>query len=86
VQLACRPEAPYLVSEGIAGSRLKASVTFVRDVVLVRDSHLQTEIGPMLVEYARGETERSFTVGQETIVTLPVEALHVFPRNERAAA
>ncbi|WP_323786466.1 ABC transporter ATP-binding protein [Thalassovita sp.] len=86
VQIACRPETPYLDSDGIAGSRLKASVTFVRDVGPVRDIHLQTEIGPMIVEYARGETERSFTVGQETIVTLPVEGLHVFPRNERAAA
>ncbi|MYM56308.1 ABC transporter ATP-binding protein [Thalassovita mangrovi] len=86
VKIACRPETPYLDTEGVAGSRLKAKVTFVRDVGPVRDIHLETEIGPMVVEYARGETDRSFSIGQDTTVTLPVEGLHVFPRTGQEAA
>ena len=86
VKIACRPETPYLDADGVAGSRLAAKVTFVRDVGPVRDIHLDTEIGPMIVEYARGETERAFTVGQDMVVTLPVEGLHVFPRTEQEAA
>ena len=86
VRIACRPETPYLDAEGVAGSRIDAKVTFVRDVGPVRDIHLDTAIGPMIVEYARGETERAFKVGQETVVTLPPEGLHVFPRDGKAAA
>ncbi len=85
VRLACRPETPYLDADEAAGCRLPARVTFVRDVGPVRDIHLATEIGPMVVEYARGETDRPFVVGQETVVTLPPEGLHVFPAESAAA-
>ena len=85
VQIACRPESPYLDTDTVSGSRIAAKVTFVRDVGPVRDIHLETAIGPMIVEYARGETQRDFVVGEETTVTLTPEGIHVFPRVEAAS-
>jgi putative spermidine/putrescine transport system ATP-binding protein len=85
VRIACRPETPYLDTDDAAGSRVTAKVTFVRDVGPVRDIYIDTQIGPMVVEYARGETERVFKVGQQTVVTLPAGGLHVFPRTQMAA-
>lgn len=85
VRIACRPEAPYLDNDDVAGSRLRARVTFVRDVGPVRDIHLDTEIGPMVVEYARGENQQAYTVGQDAVVTLPASGLHVFPNLPLAA-
>jgi putative spermidine/putrescine transport system ATP-binding protein len=86
VSVACRPEVAALDSSDFQGTTLKAKVTFVRDVGPARDIHLDTEIGRIIVESARGETDRPFAVGQETQVTLPAESLHVFPRVEREAA
>lgn len=86
VQVAFRPEMPHLDAAEAPGTRLAAKVTFVRDVGPVRDIHLETEIGPMVVEYARGETDRSFAVGQEASVTLPPERMLAFPRPGQAAA
>ena len=85
VRVACRPETPWIDSDDAPGSRLAAKITFVRDVGPVRDIYLETEIGPMVVEYARGESDRAFAVGQQARVTLPPEGLHVFPRAEGAA-
>jgi len=86
VRVACRPESPYLDTEGVEGSQIKATVTFVRDVGPVRDIHLDTEIGPMVVEYARGESETPYEIGQAATVTLPPSALHVFPRDDKDVA
>ncbi|MCV3271882.1 ABC transporter ATP-binding protein [Roseobacter sinensis] len=86
VSLACRPEVACLIDCTSPGTSLPAKVTFVRDVGPARDIHLETEIGRIIVEYARGETDQPFAVGQETTVTLPASGLHVFPRAERAAA
>ncbi len=86
VCVALRPESPYLDTAEVEGTQLSATVTFVRDVGPVRDIHLDTEIGPMVVECSRGETGRDFVVGQRTQVTLPAAALHVFPREQRRAA
>lgn len=84
VRIACRPETPYLDNDEAHGNRITAKVTFVRDVGPARDIYLDTEIGPMIVEYARGEGQRGYTVGQHTVVTLPMNGLHVFadPRTE----
>jgi putative spermidine/putrescine transport system ATP-binding protein len=85
VRIACRPETPYLDSADTTGSQIKAKVTFVRDVGPARDIHLETEIGPMIVEYARGENQQDYVVGQETLVTLPPDGLHVFAKPGWAA-
>ncbi len=85
VRIACRPEVPSLGRKDIAGSQLNATVTFVRDVGPARDIHLKTDIGPMVVEYARGEEQQDFQVGQDTIVTLPLDGLHVFPEPRQDA-
>jgi len=86
VRIACRPEKPYLDSADAEGTRLQARITFVRDVGPVRDIHLETDIGPMVVEYALGETDRAFRLGDTTQVTLPPAALHVFPEPPEGAA
>lgn len=86
VRVACRPEVACVVDRTSPGTALPATVTFVRDVGPARDIHLETEIGRIIVEYARGETDQAFTVGQKTEVRLPASGLHVFPRPERAAA
>lgn len=82
VRIACRPEIPCLDREDVEGSRLNATVTFVRDLGPARDIHLKTAIGPMIVEYAQGEDQQQYRVGQETVVTLPAEGLHVFPEEK----
>ncbi len=86
VSVACRPEVACLDTDEFPGTTLMAKVTFVRDVGPARDIHLDTEIGRVIVEYARGESDRPFAVGQETRVTLPAQSLHVFPRIEQEAA
>ncbi|MGV6847383.1 MAG: ABC transporter ATP-binding protein [Marinibacterium sp.] len=85
VRIACRPEVPYLDSDNALGSRLGAKVTFIRDVGPARDVYLDTEIGPMIVEYARGENPQTYRVGQTATVTLPPDGLHVFPTPKQAA-
>jgi putative spermidine/putrescine transport system ATP-binding protein len=86
VQLACRPEKPCFFVPPETGSALPSTITFVRDLGPVRDIYLQTDIGPMIVEYARGESDHTFAVGQEIDVVLPADGLHLFPRNEKAVA
>jgi putative spermidine/putrescine transport system ATP-binding protein len=85
VRIACRPETPYLENDEAEGSTLGAKVTFVRDVGPVRDIHLETEIGKIVVEYARGENQRDYAIGQTTTVTLPSDGLHVFPAPDKVA-
>ena len=80
VILACRPEKIDLEDKSGPANRLPATVTFVRDLGPVRDIHLDTAIGKVVVEYALGETQRPFRVGDTVTMTLPPDALHVFPR------
>ncbi|QHQ36941.1 ABC transporter ATP-binding protein [Algicella marina] len=84
VRVACRPEKACLDESDSATNRLPARITFVRDLGPVRDIHLETDIGPIIVEYAIGESARPFAVGDSIDLILPPEALQVFP--EEAAA
>ncbi|MDQ2093631.1 ABC transporter ATP-binding protein [Rhodalgimonas zhirmunskyi] len=84
VRVAIRPEGPALDTPDMKGTRIPAKITFLRDLGPVRDIHLDTAIGPMIVEYATGETDRAFAVGSATDVTLPPGALHIFPRENTA--
>lgn len=86
VSIACRPETACIEDETVDGTRMTATITFVRDLGPARDIHLDTPIGRMVVEYARGETERAYRVGDKVTLTVPVDGLHVFPREARAAA
>jgi len=85
VRLAFRPEKIDLDDAGTE-NRLPATVTFIRDVGPVRDIHLDTALGKVVVEYALGESQRPFAVGETVTLTLPPDALHVFPRTEALAA
>lgn len=85
VQVAIRPERACIDSEP-GPNRFSASVTFVRDLGPVREYHLQTELGTMIVEYAAGENADVLSVGQKTEVRLPPDALHVFPHQTKQAA
>ncbi|WP_428927027.1 ABC transporter ATP-binding protein [Marinibacterium sp. SX1] len=78
VRIAIRPEMAAL-DAAQADNVLPARVTFVRDLGPVRDIHLDTAIGPMIVEYALGEDAPAYAVGQQVPVRLPPDALHVFP-------
>jgi len=86
VRLACRPEAIDLEDKSGPDNRLPATVTFVRDLGPVRDIHLDCALGKMLVEYALGESRRAFRIGDSVTLTLPPEALRVFPRPMPAEA
>jgi putative spermidine/putrescine transport system ATP-binding protein len=88
VRLAVRPEKADLADTTDSSNRLPARVTFVRDVGPVRDIHLETPIGRMVVAYALSELDQPFHIGDDLHVTLPAGAIHVFPRpaDEQAAA
>ena len=85
VRIAIRPEMAAL-DQAQPENILKATVTFVRDLGPVRDIHLETALGPMIVEYALGEEAPAFAVGDSVPVRLPPEALHIFPGTEQAMA
>lgn len=78
VRLAIRPERVCLDEEP-GPNRLDAKVTFVRDLGPIKEYHLETEIGRIVVEYAAGETVKSLGVGDTTKVRLPPDALQAFP-------
>ncbi|MEM9431066.1 MAG: ABC transporter ATP-binding protein [Pseudomonadota bacterium] len=85
VRVAIRPERISLEREP-AENRLPAKVVFVRDLGPMREYHLETLLGPMVVEYALGENLNPLLAGQDTEVSLPRDAIHVFPREARMAA
>jgi putative spermidine/putrescine transport system ATP-binding protein len=78
VRLAIRPESACLVTEP-GENRIDAEISFVRDLGPVREYHLQSDIGPMVVEYA-GADGLDRVAGDKTLVHLPVDALRVYPR------
>jgi len=81
VQVAIRPERACLDKEP-GPNRVPAKVTFVRDLGPVREYHLSSDLGPVVVEYALGENATALSVGDTTSLRLPPEALHVFPRSD----
>ena len=78
VQVAIRPERVCIDDEQ-GPNRVPAEVTFVRDLGPVREYHLSSDLGPIIVEYALGENVAELQVGDGTEVRLPPEALHLFP-------
>ncbi|MGA9409685.1 MAG: ABC transporter ATP-binding protein [Roseobacter sp.] len=83
VKLAIRPERTC-IDDDPGENRIPARVMFVRDLGPLREYHLQSDIGPIIVEYAAGETGPSLASGDTTTVRLPPEALQVFPRVQAA--
>lgn len=75
VRIAIRPEKAGLAGEV---NRLPAKVTFLRDVGPVRDIHLDTPVGPMIV--TDSDSAQPLRIGDPVTVALPAEAIHVFPR------
>ena len=78
VRLAIRPESACLVTEP-GQNCIDAEISFVRDLGPVREYHLRSDIGPMIVEYA-GADGMERVAGDKTLVYLPIEALRVYPR------
>lgn len=78
VRLAIRPESACLVTEP-GQNCIAADISFVRDLGPVREYHLRTDIGPLIVEYA-GPDGMHLVAGDTTLVHLPVDALRVYPR------
>ncbi|MGR3515236.1 MAG: ABC transporter ATP-binding protein [Paracoccaceae bacterium] len=83
VRVAIRPERTC-IDDDPSANRVAAKVMFVRDLGPMREYHLQSDIGPMIVEYAAGEANPNLSNGDPTTVRLPPEALQVFPRTEAA--
>ena len=79
VRIAIRPEKVCLEDTLPEGNRVPARVTFLRDVGSTRDIHLDTPLGPIIVEYAIGENARKVHVDDRVEVHLPPGALYVFP-------
>lgn len=79
VRMAIRPERACLDDEPGA-NRVGATVMFVRDLGPVKEYHLKSQIGPIIVEYAAGTEDRVLRTGDATEVRLPPDALQVFPR------
>ncbi|MEL6523252.1 MAG: ABC transporter ATP-binding protein [Pseudomonadota bacterium] len=86
VKVAIRPEKAGIDDPEATDNTVTAKVTFVRDVGSTRDIHLDTPLGPMIVEYAIGENSSSFEVGATAELYLPATSLHVYPARERKAA
>ncbi len=83
IRVAIRPEQIYIDTAPDV-NRISADVTFVRDLGPVQEYHLNSEIGPLIVEYAAGEDLANKPImGQKTTVRLPPDALQVFPREPR---
>ena len=83
VRVAIRPERTC-IDDDPGANRVDAKVMFVRDLGPMREYHLQSDIGPVIVEYAAGEANPVLSNGDKTTVRLPPEALQVFPRPEAA--
>ena len=83
VRVAIRPERAAL-DDDPGSNRIEAKVLFVRDLGPLREYHLTTDIGPVVVEYAVGETGPNLSAGDTTTVRLPPDALQVFPRADAA--
>ncbi len=79
VQIAIRPEKVHMEETMPEGNRVPAKVTFVRDVGAARDIHIETPLGPIIVEYAIGENAAIVAVGDSIEVHLPPAALYVYP-------
>lgn len=80
VRLAIRPERACIATD-TAENRVPAQVMFVRDLGPLREYHLSSDIGPMIVEYAAGTTAPDLAKGDSTAVSLPADAVQVFPRD-----
>lgn len=84
VRCAIRPENAGIVSE-TGPNCVDASVLFVRDLGPVKEYHLTSAIGPIIVEYAAGTDEKDLHAGDSIYAHLPTDALHVYPREAAAA-
>jgi putative spermidine/putrescine transport system ATP-binding protein len=86
VRLAIRPEQVRIDTDTAGPNRLSATVTFVRDLGPVREYHLESKLGRIILEQALAEGGTALHVGDATAVRLPPDALHVFPDPEGSGA
>ena len=85
VRAACRPEKVSLAPVD-GGNRVPAKVLLVRDLGATRDIHLETPLGPVIVEHAIGEDAADHRAGQALDLWLPPAAIQVFPAATGAEA
>lgn len=83
VRVAIRPERTCVVDTP-GDNTITAKVMFVRDLGPLREYHLQSDIGPVIAEYAAGENNPDLKAGDTATVHLPVESLRVFPQANAA--
>ncbi|MCV6595139.1 MAG: ABC transporter ATP-binding protein, partial [Silicimonas sp.] len=82
VKVAIRPER-ICIDDQPDDNRVDAKVMFVRDLGPLQEFHLESEIGPIIVEYAAGEEGPKLATGDVTSLRLPSSDLHVFPGEAR---
>lgn len=85
IQVAIRPERASIDQEP-GPNRVAATVTFVRDLGPVREYHLDTAMGPFVVEHAMRDGATPLRMGDKTELRLPPDALLVFPQPARRMA
>ena len=83
VKVAIRPERTCLDDQG-GDNRIPARVQFVRDLGPMKEYHLTSDIGPIVVESAAGAAAPQLATGQDTSVRLPPDAIQVFPQSVAA--
>lgn len=79
VRLAIRPERASL-NDAPGANSIPGKVIFVRDLGPVREYHVESEIGPIIVECAVSSDGEHLATGDQTQVRLPPDALQVFPQ------
>jgi putative spermidine/putrescine transport system ATP-binding protein len=89
VTLACRPERTVLAhargpASPVGSNKVRASVTFVRDLGPVREIHLRAGDCPLICELPYSD-QTPYAAGESVELTLPPETLRVFPAEASAA-
>ena len=78
VQLVCRPEGIRLGAAKTAVNSIEGRVTFVRDLGPVRDIYLESALGKLVAEQSADQS-RGLAVGDTVQLSLPPDALRIYP-------
>lgn len=78
VTLFSRPERNRIV-ESIGENTIEARVTYVRNVGATFEYHLDTALGPLMVEQPNLYGDSPISEGQTILVQLPADAIKAFP-------
>lgn len=78
-----RPERSRMVNKPCENS-IKGQVTYIRNTGPTLEIHLQSEIGPLMLDMPNGQDTTPIEKDQQVFVQLPNTAIKVFPANQAA--